>query len=92
MSLQEKALRIKLQIGVDILLILLKWIRRMIIMENLKVGDVVNISIAKGLQIVIIHIKGNNFQGVYFNSLTQELNITPMLPLKIAIKIEQVND
>lgn len=64
----------------------------MIIMENLKVGDVVNISIAKGLQIVIIHIKGNNFQGVYFNSLTQELNITPMLPLKIAIKIEQVND
>lgn len=55
-------------------------------MENLKVGDVVNINIAKGLQIVIIHIKGNNFQGVYFNSLTQELNIIPMLPLKIAIK------
>ena len=86
---QDAEHNINLQIGKNILKILKKQID---VMENLKVGDVVNINIAKGLQIVIIHIKSNNFQGVYFNSLTQELNITPMLPLKIAIKIEQVND
>lgn len=60
-------------------------------MDNLKVGDIVNISIADGLQIVVTHVKDNNFQGVYFNSLTHELNTTPMLPIKIAIKVEQVS-
>ena len=34
-------------------------------MEKLKVGDVVNISIAKDLQIVITNIKDDSFQGVY---------------------------
>lgn len=60
-------------------------------MDNLKVGDIINISIADGLQIVVTHVKDNNFQGVYFNSLTHELNTTPMLPIKIAIEVEQVS-
>ena len=60
-------------------------------MDNLKVGDIINISIADGLQIVVTHVKDNNFQGVYFNSLTHELNTTPMLSIKIAIKVEQVS-
>lgn len=60
-------------------------------MDNLKVGDIINISIADGLQIVVTHVKNNNFQGVYFNSLTHELNTTPMLPKEIAIKVEQEN-
>jgi len=55
------------------------------------VADFRNISIADGLQIVVTHVKDNNFQGVYFNSLTHELNTTPMLPIKIAIKVEQEN-
>ena len=60
-------------------------------MENLKVGDVVNISIAKDLQIVITNVKDEKFQGVYYNSLTHEFNTTPMLPKEIAIKVEQEN-
>ena len=59
-------------------------------MDNLKVGDII-ISITDGLLIVVTHVKDNNFQGVYFNSLTHELNTTPMLPIKIAIKVEQEN-
>lgn len=61
-------------------------------MDNLKVGDIVNISIADGLQIVVTHVKDNNFQGVYFNSLTYELNTTPMLPIKIAIKVRAIDN
>jgi hypothetical protein len=57
-------------------------------MENLKVGDVVKISIAKDLQIVITNIKDDSFQGVFFNSLTHEFNITPMISMKIAVKVE----
>lgn len=57
-------------------------------MENLKVGDVVKISIAKDLQIVITNIKDDSFQGVFLNSLTHEFNITPMMPMKIAVKVE----
>ena len=60
-------------------------------MENIKEGDIVNISIAKGLQIVITNVKDEKFQGVYYNSLTQEFNTTPMLPKVIAIKVKQEN-
>lgn len=60
-------------------------------MENVKEGDIVNISIAEGLQIFITNVKDENFQGVYYNSLTHEFNTTPMLPKEIAIKVEQEN-
>lgn len=60
-------------------------------MENIKEGDIVNISIAEGLQIVITNVKDEKFQGVYYNSLTHQFNTTPMLPKEIAIKVEQEN-
>lgn len=61
-------------------------------MEKLKVGDIVNINIAEGVKIVITDIKGENFQGVYFNSLTHEFNITPKIPMKVAVKVELENN
>jgi len=60
-------------------------------MDNLKVGDIINISITDGLLIVVTHVKDEKFQGVYYNSLTHEFNTTPMLPKEIAIKVEQEN-
>ena len=57
-------------------------------MENLKIGDVVNIRIVDNLQIVVTNIKEDIFQGVYFNSITQEFKTTPMMPISIAIKVE----
>lgn len=42
-------------------------------MKNLKIGDVVNIRIVDNLQIVVTNIKDEKFQGVYFYSITQEL-------------------
>jgi len=60
-------------------------------MENIKEGDIVNISIVEGLQVVITNVKDEKFQGVYYNSLTHQFNTTPMLPKEIAIKVEQEN-
>ena len=57
-------------------------------MKNLKIGDVVNIRIVDNLQIVVTNIKDEKFQGVYFNSITQEFKTTPMMPINIAIKVE----
>lgn len=61
-------------------------------MENLKEGDIVNIRISDDLKIVVTHVKDNKFQGVYFNSFTHEFHATPMLPIKIVIKVKEVNE
>ncbi len=57
-------------------------------MEKLKVGDIVCLKIAENLRIVITHVKDENFQGVYFCSLTQEFKTTPMMPMTTATKTE----
>lgn len=58
-------------------------------MENLKVGDIVYVKSAKDLHIVVSHIKGEEFQGVYFSSYSQEFKTTPMMSVKVAVKVEQ---
>ena len=56
-------------------------------MEKFKVGDIVYLKIAENLKI-ITHVKDENFQGVYFCSLTQEFKTTPMMPMTTATKAE----
>lgn len=58
-------------------------------MNNLEIGDIVNIRIVDNLQIVVTNIKEEKFQGVYFDSSTHEFKTTPMMPIKIANKVEQ---
>ena len=62
------------------------------IMENIKIGDVIMVNAISDIPIVVTHIKDEEFQGVYFNNVSQEFKVTPMLPQKNAIKVEQVNE
>lgn len=57
-------------------------------MEKLKVGNIVCLKIAENIKIVITNVKDDNFQGVYFCSLTQEFKTTPMISMTVAIKAE----
>lgn len=58
-------------------------------MEHLKIGDIVYLKTVKDLQIIVSYIKGEEFQGVYFCSSSHDFKTTPMLPIKVANKVEQ---
>ena len=53
-------------------------------MENIKIGDVVNVKVISDVRIVVTHVTEKDFQGVYFSNVTQEFKITPMMPITLA--------